>query len=200
VEGKIDISEFKNEFDNNNMVKVTLENDPLFYKVSEYINYFMFSEQENIFSYLAKQNWETSGGRLNIWGEVEKFLSRYNHPTKPTKKYEEDYTFLLEIQPKWLMIYGNLKDETFVINNVIKEIPRDIKSKKDAVKWCKDKIKELFKYDKLPPRWIQNAEWPIIGGRPLRFKGQSEERNAEQVFYYFYDPDTGEETKITQLY
>ena len=48
---------------------------------------------------------------------------------------------------------------------------------------------------------IQSPEWPIVNGKPLVFRGQSKEKKYdERVFYYFYDPDTGEETVIEQMY
>ena len=74
-------------------------------------------------------------------------------------------------------------------------------SKTKRVAWGKARIKELFKYDKTYPRWIQYPEWPIVNGKPLVFSHQKKAgKGDERVYYYFYDPDTKKETAITQMY
>lgn len=57
----------------------------------------------------------------------------------------------------------------------------------------------MFKTDDCYPNWRQNPERPIIDGVPLVFKGQVEDRNNYALFkYYFYHPETKEETIVEQ--
>jgi len=128
---------------------------------------------------------------------VRKYILRNQIPVNIDNFYSDRFDFLINIQPDWL----DVENEEFLINEIINKIPGDIKTKSQKIRWCKDKIKEYFKYDKTPPRWIQNPEWPIVDGRPLVFKSQSREReDDEQVCFYFYDPDTKQETVVTQFY
>ena len=87
-----------------------------------------------------------------------------------------------------------------IFDKIIAEIPADLPKTK-RIKLGKEKIKELFKYDKTYPRWVQGAEWPVVDGKPLVFSHQKKAgRDDERVFYYFYDPETKEETVIMQMY
>jgi len=128
---------------------------------------------------------------------VRKYIMRNHMPFKFGTFYTDRLMFLMDIQPSWL----DIDDEEFLKNEIINKIPVDIATKKERINWCRNKIKECFRYDKSPPRWIQNAEWPIVNGKPLVFKRQSKERpDDEQVDFYFYDPDTKQETVVTQFY
>ena len=127
---------------------------------------------------------------------VRKYISRNHMPFKFGTFYTDRLVFLMDIQPSWLEI----EDEDF-LKELISRIPADITTRKEKVKWCKNELKKEFRYDRSPPRWIQFPEWPIVNGKPLVFKGQSKETiDNEQVDFYFYDPDTKEETTVTQYY
>jgi len=105
------------------------------------------------------------------------------------------YLNLQKMLPSWL----DIREEELLLD-IYNSAPNGL-SKGDHLKWCKQEVKKLFKCDSKPPRWVQNPEWPIINGRPLVFKGQSKEKNHdERVYFYFYDPETKEETIITQMY
>lgn len=46
-----------------------------------------------------------------------------------------------------------------------------------------------------------NPQWPIINGKPLVFKEQCKERKESELDkFFFYDPETGEETTVEQYY
>ena len=190
VEGKIDIKTFKYEFDSNDMLRETLENDMLCPKDTNYL----LPEDKNIIRYLEMKNWLKTGDQYGIWGEIKRFLSRYNYLFEPTKNYEDRYGFLLEIQPSWL----DVLDEDFLNEQVISKVPDDL-TKSQRVAWCKTRLKELFRCEKSWPRWIQNPDWPIINGIPLVFKKQiRDKKDEERVDFIFYNAGTGEEHIITQ--
>jgi len=111
------------------------------------------------------------------------------------------YRFFMEIQPEWIVVDGDLDGENFIIENVLKKVPSHVKTHKQAVKWGKEEVLRHFRYDKVPPRWIylKPPQWPIVNGKPLVFKRQSElASGATVVHFYFYCPDTGKETVVTQ--
>jgi len=182
VEGTMTIADFKIEFDYNPDIERALLNDP---------------NGKSIISSLKSENWLSASGQVNICGKISRFLFRYDYPCVPTKQYSEKFGFLLDIQPSWV----DILDENFLHDNIISLIPQDIKSKTGRIKWCKERIKELFKYDSKPPRWVQSPEWLIVDGKPLVFKSQSKEnKNDKCVNFYFYDPETIKEYVVTQYY
>lgn len=64
--------------------------------------------------------------------------------------YSDRYRFIIKMQPDWLDLYNNEKFLIDLANSAPKEFNQSTK-----LKWCQDKIKELFRYDIKPPRWIQ---------------------------------------------
>ena len=191
VEGKVDIETFKCEFDNNPVIKLALANDPLcppniFYPLS----------YRNIVHFLEVTAWSKISEQCSVWRVIQGFLSRYSYPLSPTTHYVDRHVFLLNIQPSWL----DITDDDFLSTHVISQIPEGL-TKAKRIAWCKARLKELFRYDKSPPRWIQSAEWPILGGKPLVFRKQiNNKADNERVDYIFYCPETGEEHIVTQWY
>lgn len=192
VEGTMDIETFKYEFDSNSIIKETLRNDPLCPKGTHYL----LPDDKNVVRVLEKQNWLQKGDQLTVWGEIRKFLLRYNYPCVPTKYYEDRYSFLVDIQPNWL----DITDEDFLNEQIVTKVPEGL-SKTKRIQWCKARLKEMFRYDKSYPRWVQSPEWPILDGKPLVFKTQMMDKNdMERVDFVFYDPDTEAEHIVTQWY
>jgi len=192
VEGEMDIKVFKNEFDNNVIIKKTLQNDPLCPRNT----YYLLPEDRDIIRLLEMQNWFKTKDQLTVWGEIKRFLLRYDYPFTPTMRYKDNFKFLLSIQPHWLDILEN----DFLNEQIISKIP-DAQTKAKQIAWCKARLKELFRCDNNYPRWIQNPEWPILNGIPMVFKQQIKvKKDSERVDYVFYNPDTGKEHIITQWY
>lgn len=194
VEGKLDISDFREEFLNNRKLKQLLS-DRVEIACYKHYNY-------NIYDYLCRQvdprvnSWNNIYARYIVWFNLRTFLSYNKIPFQDFSKYDEDYSFLLEIQPSWL----DLTDDRGIFDRIIAEAPKDL-SKAKRIQWCKNQLKELFRYDKTYPRWIQDPEWPIVDGKPLVFARQERAgKDDERTFYYFYDPETGEQTIVTQSY
>ena len=158
----------------------------------------------NIYSYLRNStlnhhlniyNPNTRLGKDIICNDICHFLEYNNISFNKTDMYEKSFMFALSVQPNYVYI----EDEDF-LNKIIEQAPEGLK-KGEKKKWIKNHIKEMFKYDVKPPKWIQDPEWPIVNGKPLVFKEQTKERkDDERVFYTFYDPDTLEEKVIVQFY
>ena len=144
---------------------------------------------------IAQANPNTISGKCIIHKCVRAYLRYYKVPFNSTEEYQKKLDYLYQIQPNYIEI----DDEDF-LNKIIEKAPKELK-KGEKKKWIKNYIKEMFKYDVKPPRWIQFPEWPIINGKPLVFKSQTKERkDDERVYYTFYDPDTLEEKVIIQFY
>lgn len=110
------------------------------------------------------------------------------------KGYGEKYGYLLDIQPTWLDI-----SDDGIFQQILDEIPQEL-SKTQRIKLGKERVKELFKYDKTYPRWIQSPEWPIVNGKPLVFSHQEKVKDDDfHTYYYFYNEDTKEQTVIEQF-
>ena len=195
VEGKLEIREFRYQFLNNIAIKKLLESK-IFIEGYKWCNY-------NIYDYITRQinpnknNWDNIYSRYVLWIQIVEFLKYFKIPFNDCyNRYREQYLYLLDIQPSWL----DIVDDQGIFDKIIAECPKDL-SKTKRIAWGKARIKELFKYDKTYPRWIQDPEWPIINGKPLVFSHQKKAgKDDERVYYYFYDPDTKEETIITQMH
>ena len=186
IEGKIDIKIFYENYKNgkyDELFDVYLGYETIKFrkkKVSDFLNIF---------------NVNTSRHRVSFFNGVEAYLFYEGYSYVPTKKYKEERSFRVNIQPLYVLI-----EDDEILNKYINEAPEGLK-KTEKKKWIKNRIKQDFKYDKTPPRWVQDPEWPIVDGIPLVFKKQSKMTlEDERVFYTFYHPETKEETVVVQFY
>ena len=142
-------------------------------------------------------NWDIVSTRYILYLEIRRWLDWFHIPYRNNyTKYADDYSYILAIQPSWL----DITDDQGIFDKILAERPKEL-SKTKQIAWGKAKLKELFKYDKTYPRWVQDPEWPIVNGKPLVFSHQSKEKKDDaRVYYYFYDPDTKEQTVVEQLY
>ena len=148
-----------------------------------------------VLEFLIKEGIETAYNRCAFFNGVKVFLHYEGYSYLPTKKYQREWDFTIDIQPSYVLI-----EDDEILNKYINEAPEEL-NKTEKKKWIKNRIKQDFKYDKSPPRWVQDPEWPIIDGVPLVFKKQSKMTlEDERVFYTFYHPETKEETIIIQFY
>ncbi len=193
VEGRLSIDKFKLEFETNK---------DLINQLHKKINKYAYNCcNNNIYDYMVIRlklvGWESIRAKACVWCELCEWLDENGVSySKTFDKYVEDYKMLLDIQPSWL----DISDDQGIFDNILKEIPKDL-SKSKQIGWGKAKVKELFKYDKTYPRWVQGGEWPIVNGKPLVFSHQKKlGKDDERVHYFFYDPDTKEEVIVEQLY
>ncbi len=100
------------------------------------------------------------------------------------------YLFLQKFVPSYVEIYdGEYLKEIF-------DSTQKNMSKKDRLKQAKEKIKEIYLYEKHPPRWIQPPEWPIDEDGPLVFSHQINETG--RTLYYFYNKKARNQVIIEQ--
>lgn len=154
----------------------------------------------NFYSFLMSDwrfkntNWNNVATKYYLFWWLVKLLQDNKVDFTPIVRYEQDYNFLLSIQPSWLDINN---DDVF--QKVIEEIPNNL-SKTQQIKLGKEKVKTLFKYDKTYPRWVQSPEWPIVNGKPLVFSHQKKVKGDDcHTYYYFYDEKTKEQTIVEQF-
>lgn len=188
VEGKISFDEFEKKYETNPDYNKILDDK----KPGEKFRCF---SGMTVNEHMKLYKWSTTSGKLVVHRSVMFFLQYYNIPNNPTNIYQDEAQFKVDIQPS----YVNIEDENF-LNEIIEKSPKNMSKTKQKI-WIKERIKEMFKFDSKPPRWIQDPEWPIVDGKPLVFKGQTkEQKNDERVYYTFYDPEDGKETTIMQFY
>lgn len=194
VEGRMPVTEFQHLFETNKGLRNLLKTRicPWYTFLKDY-NYNLLDLFENYFDYKGK-NWDTILNRASIQGDLMLFLDDQKIPYTKFEKYDEERQLLLDIQPSWL----DCQDDS-ILEPLIESIPKDL-SKTKRIAMGKEKIKALFRYDKSYPRWIQEAEWPFVNGKPLVFSHQERIKGDDwHVLYYFYDPDTKEQTVVEQF-
>ena len=187
AEGRMDFDTFWNNYKNNQDYKKLFE-----VKLGERFGCF---RNKTVNEHLLIFNPNSYRGKTIIHNDVCRYLEFYGYAFNKYQKYQNDLQFLCDIQPSYVYI----EDEEF-LNNIINQAPKELSKTKKKL-WIKNKIKEMFKYDTKPPRWIQDPEWPIIDGKPLIFKSQTKEKlDDERVYYTFYNPETKEEQIVCQFY
>ena len=74
------------------------------------------------------------------------------------------------------------------------------KTRTQKIKDMKQKIKELFHLDgRRRPYWIQNAEWPVLNGKPMQFVKTIVVRKSEWKQHVFVNPESGEERIVDDV-
>jgi len=188
VEGRMSFKEFQQNYETNKdyfkLLEDTKPNDS-----------FQYQKNKSINQCLKFYKWSTALGQNVVHSYIVRYLKYYHFKIQPTEEYHNKVKFISDIQPS----YVSIEDEEF-LNKIIGEAPKDI-SKTNQKKWLKDRIRNIFRYDSNPPKWIQDPEWPIVDGKPLVFKGQTKQKiDDERVYYTFYNPETKEEKVIVQFY
>jgi hypothetical protein len=180
AEGRMSTSEFWNILKGNEIMREALRKNKFMYFFGAYF------EENNA----DKIDISKLRVRMEIFWMVQHFFKTAKYKIFPYNVEEEAYLFWSDIQPEWL----DIRDEDFLLR-IVNSAPQDL-SKEENKEWCKLKIIGLFKYDKKPPEWIQEPEWPIVNGEPLIFKNQIED--GSKASYYFYNPNTYETVEIIQ--
>jgi hypothetical protein len=191
VEGNIDIKIFEKELYENENLKEKLEDHNLNWGET-------YIKNSNPYLYLLELDYSDSGDRLKAQGTVELFLQAKGIAFDESKQFNNEYSLMLDTQPKYLDVSMKFIEE-FIL-------PKDKNKTKNEVKeHMKLKFKEYFKYHNKPPRWIQSPKWIIKNNIPLFFLGQMEIKDCKLFhdngfIYIFIDEKTGEVETIIQLY
>ena len=165
----------------------------------ETVNWYgTYFHKSSPYLFLAEQNYNNAGGRLNAQGAVKLFLKKMNIEVNSTNKYSEEYDLLLTTSPKYLDIDPNFFEKYI--------LPTDKSlSKTDKKQIIKKNIEQLFKYQTKPPKWIQNPNWLIKNDKPMYFLGQVDIKNCNLFHdngsvYLFVDTETGNIETVKQFY
>lgn len=193
VEGRMSITEFQFLFETDKSLQRTLKL-PMDKKYTGFRDY-----NYNVFNFLKgdcykNKSWNCISLRDRVQEILCVFLDNQQISYKRYPLYMEEYRFLLQIQPDYIDCQPDS-----ILQPIIDSIPKDL-SKTKRIAMGKEKVKALFKYDKTYPRWVQEAEWPIVNGKSLVFSHQKKAKGGDiRTYYYFYDPDTKEQTVVEQF-
>jgi hypothetical protein len=190
VEGRMTAKEFEQQVYHNPDVERLLSDETLMWGHT-YI-------KTNPYYYLIELNYDDPGDLSNAQGAVELFLQRKGIPFRHDTSYSEQFNLLLDAQPKWLDV-----DTRYLTQNVLPEAGE--RTGDELKQWLKARLKELFRYRKKPPTWIQGPAWPIGENGPFYFLGQIKLDDCplfhdDGAAYLFVDPTSGETKTIIQLY
>ncbi len=88
------------------------------------------------------------------------------------------------------------KDADVIVNEILDSIPTDV-ALSIRRREAKLALKKKFMIDRKKPSWVQEPEWPVVNGHPLRFVGQ---RHDGELFLYEFINDSDKTiTTIEQL-
>ncbi|HCY67993.1 MAG TPA: hypothetical protein DHU62_04595 [Firmicutes bacterium] len=120
------------------------------------------------------------------------FCTKDDYNIEMENQYLKKYEIVLKYVPDYL--YSS--DTSIIFEKMINDI---FESKvKNIKKYIKEKCKDLFgEIETKRPRWVQESEWPVKNGVPLKFVKQ--EKHFEKVTYYFENTD-GTLIEIDQFY
>ena len=129
--------------------------------------------------------------------ELFRLTANYFRRRKVELKYynpdDETYCFVQKICPNYCYFVDNDDFLKRFLNNYMNNELNVSKGKKI--------VKELFKYEKYPPRWLQGSEWPIINGVPCTFLYQDGSPNnihKDVLHFYFRNEETKEIIVVEQ--
>ena len=86
----------------------------------------------------------------------------------------------------------------YIEREIIDKLPIHL-SESQRKKYVKDRCKTLFYLEKKHyPHWVQESEWPIKNGKPLRYIGSK--RSGDLVQFIFDEIETKKQVIIEQYY
>ena len=147
-----------------------------------------------LFHYLIGLDYGHPRDVLDAHGALRGFLANLGVVVTPASAPGNEHELLLAAQPRW--IDADLK---FLADVLAGAPPLSLPERKA---WLRQRILELFRYVKRPPRWIQSPAWPMGKAGPMVFLGQMPVDgyfHDTAAAYIFHDPATGECTSIIQV-
>lgn len=172
VEGKISATEFYNEVLNNEDFQRYLDS-----RVQGFPSYLKESGN-SLWVYMACLDMNDARDRYDIHVLAQKLLQGVNFV--PTDKYQTEFDLMLELG--FVLDYIDCPQIT---DKLISGLPEVSLTQKKKI--MRQKLKEIFVYDKKPPMWIQNPEWQLRGDKPMKFRGQFKIDGGYR--YEFYDEE-----------
>lgn len=147
------------------------------------------------YTFLLEQSYRHSGGIINAQGAVGDYLKRRNVSFECDDKYAKLYSLILKAQPKWLDL-----DSRYVEKEILSQAGD--RTGNELLLWLKAEILKRFRYEKKPPKWCRNPEWPIGANGPLIFVGQfplTEYTDNPSAVYVFFDHTKWTTETIVQI-
>jgi hypothetical protein len=185
LEGKIEVSE---------LIRIYYQEEAFKVFCSNYMTDVVKFMHGNFNNYIENCDINNVRDKFELFTLFSDYFASLKIKAKRADKYGEELDEFNKAYPKWF----NNDAMEYVIKNIEPTIEKD-KPKEEQYKILKQKIKETFLYEKVPPRFIQDGEWPMDkNNKPLVFRSQKEV--CEEVFYTFVNPDTGEEVITKDLY
>jgi len=138
--------------------------------------------------------------QVNMHSMMKSFLQEVfpNIEIHPCFPNEEMYYLTLDACPDY--IDGTEISQEKVIENIVRECDGSW-SRTKKVKYIKDRIKEVFHIEgRKHPQWVQNPEWPMMNGKPMKFVKTTVKVKYEWYQHHFIDPETGEEHVVDDMY
>lgn len=140
-------------------------------------------------------------GRIyNIHSEVSRLVlgAFPNENIQVDQSIKNKFIFLLDVCPNY--IGGNEVEQAGILEELYNNLPENA-SKTKRIKLFSTELKKMFHVEKNHyPRWIQEAEWPILNGKPMQFLYQKQiEKTTMFTQYYFEDADTKERRIVEQF-
>ena len=184
VTGEMDIKEFEPIAKNDEYILELVKSYAPLYK----------KKYSSIYETMQRESWNNIFGQCVIHEEFHWLLVRLGIKVNLTMSYIKKVQKWYEIIPSWL------SDDAceWVDENIIDKLSDDL-SDAQKKKIVKQKIKEIFRYEKRPPMWAQSGEWPQDeDGNFLTFVRQTED--GDLVTYTFRNDKTKEEVEVEEYY
>ena len=182
AEGKISVYCFWEEYNKN----VTL--------------YKMINEDKNLpeknkpFLY-QKINLNKLYHRCEVFRAVKVYFLRRNIELNFYNDDSSLYSELLDLVPQYIGI------EQELIDIIVKEYNYYERGRDERRKIVKKYIKDNYHYQDYPPKWLQDAKWPIINDKPCKFikqTGNPDDLSTDEIYYYFLDEANNQEIVVHQ--
>ena len=132
--------------------------------------------------------------RVQLYHMAECYLLTHKINFISRNRDKLKYDLIAETLPFYVLV---LIDNMDYLYHILETAPKGLSENEFKI-WAKNKFIALFRYDDIPPDWLQDPEWPFMQGEPLCFRSQ-EETNNGIVKYYFYSPKTNEEVVVEQV-
>ena len=146
--------------------------------------------------HLITHDVETASGASEFYTEVYSIYYQIDQSVPFCYKYDDAYSFAIEVIPEYL---EGGASEKYITKYIIPLFPETMK-KAERKKAIKAKIKEVFKSAKGYPCWPQSSEWPMDKeGKPCTYIGKGKSQ-GDLCRFRFRDETTGEEIVIEQFY
>lgn len=149
--------------------------------------------------HFQKKHRGTLGYYLNLHSAIARYYEAA-YPQENVKKdnsLDEKFGLMLDICPDY--IGGTEIEEAGIIEKIIAEAPQDLPKSK-RIKLLKEKVKQAFHIEaRVRPYWIQEPEWPVNNGRPMKFVRTEKKHGGEVKLHHFVDVETGETRVVEDL-